>query len=71
MRLKDFLDLLANYADVKIFDTEANEEPLFVGKAHDCPYWIANQQVLEHGDEDGWFVDKEGYLNIYCKYSEQ
>ena len=70
MLLRNFLDLLIQEQNVKIFSTElSGDEAVYIGDAINCPYWIAEYH-LEDGSSNKIFVDSEGYLNIYCEHRE-
>ncbi|UVX34337.1 MAG: hypothetical protein [Bacteriophage sp.] len=71
MLLRNFLDLLVQEQDVKIFSAElSGDEAVYTGDAINCPYWIAEYH-LEDGSSNKVFADSEGYLNIYCEYESE
>lgn len=68
MRLKDILEMLFDKQKVRIKNSEhSGEDIVYEGLAKNTPYWIAEWEI-ERGSYDGWYVDEEGYLNIYTVY---
>ncbi|MEQ8198767.1 MAG: hypothetical protein ABRQ27_12285 [Clostridiaceae bacterium] len=65
MILKDFLGLLREDMPIKIWHDDLNHEYIYVGKAVNCPYWIANDFKLGYYDV-GWFIDKNDNHLVIC-----